>query len=707
MTHPSCGCWTLLLCLVLGFSTPLRSQTTLRVERPNARYATGDTLKFTVDGAPGGVWDYRIFRDAYLPEFESGTLALNAQGQTTLTFISGQPGSVFCELSGPEGTLTTSAVVGAFQIDNVEPAPADFDAYWQTKLNELAAYPIQPQLTYEEAHDYADTYLVQLNGIDNRAVYGYLTVPHGSGPFPATVSFPSFGNNPNLVQPEPALAERANQIHFNLTVFPTPPDQVDPNDVHPNDLTNRDSIFYRFAVLAGVRAVDYLLTRPDVLPDRISAMGVSQGGGLANLLAGLDQRIDLCAVSNPIFGRMYGFEVGGASAFPFFLPFAVTVPDDPDFYDHARSQIAYYDGANFSRRFTGPSYWTTGYRDRVTPSSTVLTMFNALPGPKVLVHDLDGTHDSPDEFWIGRHAFLRRYAPESADELWPFEPDNRGYGIHAGEDQTIDFGDPLVLTAQYDRDDQIFQPSQRRWQQTEGPGQAQFGTPDADQTTVNFTAPGRYRLEFWVEDDSLGAFDTYITLHDDLYVEVVVPDTVPPVVTLVSPVDTTLENFVISVLVSEPVSGFSTTPLVVNNGSVVSATPQGDGLLVEISPDNYGDVAMVYPAGGLTDAAGNENDASNLLKVFYAAGAPSSLAEVPTPKARIFPTPGARDFTLVTPERVAEGGILFDAAGRAVAHPTPRQTGVGTYAFRIPKLPAGTYQLHWGAGTSTLVVRAQ
>ena len=704
MTHPFRGCWTVLLYLALGFST-LNSQTTLRVDQPNARYATGGTVIFTIDGAPNGIWDYRIFRDAYLPEFEQGTVQLNTSGSSTLSFQTTQPGSVFCELTNGSETLLTSALVDPFSIDNVEDAPIDFDAYWQTQLNQLATFPIDPQLTFVEAHDYADTYLVQLNGIDHRAVYGYLTVPHGSGPFPATVSFPSFGNNPTLVKPEPALAERANQIHFNLTVFPTPPTQTDPDDIHPNDITNRDSIFYRFAVLAGVRAVDYLLTRPDVLPDRISAMGVSQGGGLGNMLAGLDQRIATSAVSNPIFGRLYGFEVGGASAFPFFLPFAVTVPDDPDFYANARSQIGYYDGANFSRRFTGPSFWTTGYRDRVTPSSTVLAMFNALPGPKVMVHDLDGTHDSPDEYWQGRHAFLRRYAPESAEELWPFEPDHRGYGIYAGEDRSMDLDEMITLTATYDRDDQPFQPSIRQWRQAAGPGTAQFTTPNADQTAVTFTEAGRYRLEFWVEDDSLGAQDTYVTLHDDLYVDVLVPDTQPPLVTLVSPFDTTDTNFVISLLVSEPVTGFDNASLIVNNGSVVAATPQGNGLLLEIAPNFYGDVAMVYPAGGVMDAAGNENPASNLLKVFHSGGEVSSVAEADESNpARIFPVPGKQTFTLQTTHAVDARWTVFDNAGRTVAQPIPHRVNAETYRIDLPRLPAGSYRIHYGSGMTTLIV---
>jgi hypothetical protein len=47
----------------------------------------------------------------------------------------------------------------------------------------------------------------------------------------------------------------------------------------------------------GIRAIDYALTRPDVDPARIAAMGIS-GGGLNTLfLAALDERVKAAVVS--------------------------------------------------------------------------------------------------------------------------------------------------------------------------------------------------------------------------------------------------------------------------------------------------------------------------------------------------------------------------------------------------------------------------
>jgi hypothetical protein len=53
----------------------------------------------------------------------------------------------------------------------------------------------------------------------------------------------------------------------------------------------------RWEIWDGIRAVDYLLTRPDVDPDRINITGTSGGGFQTTLIAALDQRIKVVAPS--------------------------------------------------------------------------------------------------------------------------------------------------------------------------------------------------------------------------------------------------------------------------------------------------------------------------------------------------------------------------------------------------------------------------
>ena len=606
----------MLLCI--GCLPTLNAQISARAERPNARYEAGETAVFRVTGPPQTTVDYRLFRDDYLPDLQAGSVQLNAAGEATISYPTAQPGSVFCELTAGGAMHLSGLQVSPFEVEQVGTEPADFDAYWQQQKDYLATFPINPVVTFVETHEYANSYLVQLNGPANRPIYGYLTVPFGEGPFPATVSFPSFGNDPSLVNPEPALAERANQIHFNLTIFPTPPEEVDPNDYQDNDITDRDSIFYRDILLVGVRAVDYLLSRDDVIPDKISSMGVSQGGGLGMLVAGLDPRMTTLAISNPTHGRLYAYNIGGASAFPFYLGIAEQVVDIPNYFEDVEAAIGYYDNINFAKRFAGPSLFTTGYIDRVCPSSTVFAMFNQLPGPKIMVHDLDGPHNSPDEYWQGRHAFLRRHQPEAIDPLFPFEPDLLGYHIDAGDDRTADMNEgPLPITATYERDGQSFTPGAVKWIQRNGPGTATFANEQAVSTTVSFSQPGVYRLELMIEDDSLANELTYTTIHDNFYVTAFQPDNIPPTVLLSSPVDSTTTTFQVTATVSEPVDQVLPSDFAIGNGTLSNFSQQGTTISFTVNPIQPGSVLVSCPQGRFADLSGNENEASNLLQVIY------------------------------------------------------------------------------------------
>ena len=55
--------------------------------------------------------------------------------------------------------------------------------------------------------------------------------------------------------------------------------------------------FGLFRVWDGIRGIDYLLTRPEVDPDRIGCCGQSGGGTLTQFLAALDPRISVAVVS--------------------------------------------------------------------------------------------------------------------------------------------------------------------------------------------------------------------------------------------------------------------------------------------------------------------------------------------------------------------------------------------------------------------------
>jgi len=85
------------------------------------------------------------------------------------------------------------------------------------------------------------------------------------------------------------VAERAGLITVSLSVHNTPVTQDDPNAYEPDDPSDRDRIYMRYALTGAMNVLNYLETRSDFDQQNVAAMGVSQGGGLAMMLSGIDK----------------------------------------------------------------------------------------------------------------------------------------------------------------------------------------------------------------------------------------------------------------------------------------------------------------------------------------------------------------------------------------------------------------------------------
>lgn len=90
------------------------------------------------------------------------------------------------------------------------PRPADFDDYWDAIDQELAKYP--PAATLERlalpSDEYSTVYALRLTSIGPYRIFGYLSVPHGDGPFPGLLLAPHYGSVNHL----PHLDDRQRYV---------------------------------------------------------------------------------------------------------------------------------------------------------------------------------------------------------------------------------------------------------------------------------------------------------------------------------------------------------------------------------------------------------------------------------------------------------------------------------------------------------------
>ncbi len=153
--------------------------------------------------------------------------------------------------------------------------PPDFEAYWTRVDDQLARYPAAPASDHSPLRStaFAESYDLRLTSIGPYRIFGFLSVPEGSGPFPALLVTPRYGsvNNPphdddrrryvvlTLMHRGQRLADRPFAAAF--------PGLLTEGIEDPN------AYVYRGIIADCVRGAEFLHSLPAVNRDRIGIIG--------------------------------------------------------------------------------------------------------------------------------------------------------------------------------------------------------------------------------------------------------------------------------------------------------------------------------------------------------------------------------------------------------------------------------------------------
>lgn len=291
--------------------------------------------------------------------------------------------------------------------------PSDFAAFWENAKKEASQCPMEIEKVFvpEYSGSAVDCYLVKLQAYKRgQYVYGYLTVPKKEGRFPVVFSPPGAGIKPMDPLKDIFYAENGF-IRFDMEVHGIRPD-LDAetyreisrafgsgnNSYLVNGLDDRDSYYMKKVYLSCIRALDFLTTLPEWDGKNLIAQGGSQGGALAMITAGLDDRITACAANHPALSDMAGYKAGRAGGYPhLFTRFQGM--DTPE----KLNTLQYYDVVNFVRHIRVPVFMTWGFNDDVCPPTTGYIVYNALDTQK------EALVTPVNEHWISlttRHSIL-------------------------------------------------------------------------------------------------------------------------------------------------------------------------------------------------------------------------------------------------------------------------------------------------------------
>ena len=392
----------------LAASSVAAQQPTFTPDHPNGIYAAGERIGWTVTLPSGvtesGPYTFTIRKNGGTVLGTGSVTLANNRGRIETSLR--EPAMLLVEVKPPAGVtgfgnastggagrVLLGAAVAPSSIKPAEPKPADFDRFWDARLKELAAIPMNAVVTPgASGRDGVDYATVKLDNVKGSHVYGQIARPAREGKFPALLIM-QWASPPYPLQ-KAWVTDRAAEGWLALNVEPhdVPADMPQQfYDALPAIIKqynsigqlSRDESYFLRMYLGDYRAVEYLASRPDWDGRTMVVMGTSMGGQQSFATAGLNPRVNGLLVNVPSGADVTATLHGRIASYP---NWNVKRPE-------VLTTARYFDTANFASRITAASLVAMGFIDDVSAPAGVWSVYNQIKGPKEAVPLIDSPHN--------------------------------------------------------------------------------------------------------------------------------------------------------------------------------------------------------------------------------------------------------------------------------------------------------------------------
>ncbi|HOH28428.1 MAG TPA: alpha/beta fold hydrolase [Candidatus Hydrogenedentes bacterium] len=299
------------------------------------------------------------------------------------------------------------------------PRPADFDAYWDRAKEEMRALESGIELIPADFQtSFAECFHLYFQGVGGARVHAKYLRPRkrGEEKHPAVLHFHGYTGSSGDWHDKLGYVAQGFSVAA-LDVRGQGGLSEDPGGVRGNTHTGQiirglddspDKLFFRQVFLDTAQLAALVFNMPEVDPDRVCAMGMSQGGGLTLACAALEPRIRRLAPMCPFlcdYQRVWEMDLAVnsyAELKTFFRLFDPNHQREREIF----SRLGYIDCQHLAERIQGETLMAIGLMDQICPPSSQFAAYNKLKSQRtrVLYHDFahetyPGFHDKVFQFF--------------------------------------------------------------------------------------------------------------------------------------------------------------------------------------------------------------------------------------------------------------------------------------------------------------------
>jgi cephalosporin-C deacetylase len=302
----------------------------------------------------------------------------------------------------------------------INPKPADFDEYWSSAIAEMkklgTRYEISPAPV---SFPPAECFSLYFTGIGNARIHAKLLRPRNAkSPHPAVIMFHGYRCSSG------DWCDKLSYVASGFTVAALDcrgqgglsedtggvKGNTDNGHIIRGLIESPEKLLYRNIFLDTAQLASIVMSMEDVDPDRVGAMGGSQGGGLTLACASLEPRIKRAAATYPFlsdYKRVWEMDLA-KHAYEELKTFFRRFDPTHDKEEETWTRLGYIDVQNLVPRIKAKVLFGTGLMDEVCPPSTQFAAYNKIKSDKDMIiypdfghESLEGFQDRVYEFMLG------------------------------------------------------------------------------------------------------------------------------------------------------------------------------------------------------------------------------------------------------------------------------------------------------------------